>query len=204
MAKEFSRRQLFRLGPRLVTEIHKEKYKQEEPAPLRPPGGLADDQKFLDTCERCHACHDACPYAVISIFKGAEHGQHELTPYMNPAEEPCRWCKSMDCIQVCPSGALRFNADMPAETPTDSYYQHVAPMAKAQLDQDACMISHGTLCDECNLFCPSHVKSILVIGRTVRLNEESCVGCGLCVAHCPATPRALSLAPLAGQGECRC
>ncbi len=193
MAKEFSRRQLFRLGPKVISEVHKDKQEVEEPIPLRPPGALRDDEGFLKTCERCHACADACPYDAIGVFHGAEHGQHELTPFMNPAEKPCRWCKTMDCVQACPSGALHFNDDKPDDVDPESLFQYVPAMAKIQFHQDACLITRGTLCDECNLFCPTHTKSILVIGRNVRIKEDVCTGCGLCVAHCPATPNALTL-----------
>ena len=194
MAKRaFSRRQLFRMGPRALAELKQESEGHEEPDPLRPPGACKDDAQFLSSCERCHACADACPYAAINIFKGPDHGQHESTPYMNPAESPCRWCKTMDCIQACPSDALQFNVDKPAAVEPQDLYRYVDPIAKVSIDHNKCMLSQGTLCDECNLFCPSHTKSILVLGRSVRLNEESCTGCGLCVAHCPATPNAITL-----------
>jgi ferredoxin len=36
-----------------------------------------------------------------------------------------------------------------------------------------------------------------MVGRYPRLDEDACVGCGLCAYHCEATPTAISITPFA-------
>ena len=195
MVKKLSRRQLFSLGPRVITHGRQVSDDLRE-QPIRPPGANRDQRAFLDTCERCHQCADACPFDAVFVLEGPEHGEHEHTPYMKPMSRACRWCKDMPCVQACPSDALAFHAEMPANTDAQEYYQYVDPIAKIDVKQSHCMLSQGVLCDECSLFCPSHTKSILVLGRNVRVKEDACTGCGLCSVHCPATPNAISVIPL--------
>jgi len=179
----FNRRQLFRLK---VNDLHRELGKVLAPAPNeeepeevlfpRPPGAIEDEQEFLKTCERCHACADVCPYEAISAY-GPTMGKREGTPFINPAEAPCHWCVDMPCVEACPSGALQ---------------EPVKPIARITLDFDRCLVSQNTLCDTCSYRCPTHIHAIKMINRRPVLDEEKCTGCGMCVYHCEAEPTAFS------------
>ena len=73
MAKEFSRRNLFRLRLGDLSDLARDTLSQksegntpmEETAYIRPPGAARDDSLFLQKCDRCKLCSEACPYGVI-------------------------------------------------------------------------------------------------------------------------------------------
>ena len=132
---EFNRRQLFKLR---LSDLTREVGKtvapdsdggEQEPRCPRPPGALPDNEMFLATCERCHACAGVCPHDAIQQF-GPASGRLEGTPFLDPASTPCRWCEDMPCIEACPSGALARQAE-----------EHVRPIAKVSLDLDRCLNS---------------------------------------------------------------
>ena len=148
---------------------------------MRPPGALADEEVFLATCQRCGKCAEACPYGVIELL-GPAAGRAEGTPVLEPAENPCRWCDSMDCVNACPSGALSLESDGNAR-----------PIGKATLHLDRCLTSQGILCDECAAVCPASVRAIRMVGRQPQLDEEVCVGCGLCAHYCASEPVAIDI-----------
>lgn len=187
MPQKFTRRQFLRLGLfdhlNLVRDANNPEYSQSELSPIRPPGALKDDEEFLAACDRCQKCSDACPYDVISHL-GPMAGKGEGTPFLDPEKTPCRWCPTMDCINACPSGALSFDDD-----------GSVDPIGKAVLDLNLCLTQQGILCDDCVTVCPSNIKAIEMVNRTPQINPDKCVGCGLCVHYCAATPVAISVAP---------
>jgi ferredoxin-type protein NapG len=182
----FNRRQLFRfrLGDlsREIGRTLRDPEQDEEAVPfVRPPGALPEEEAFLSSCERCHACAEACPYTVIRQF-GPAFGPMEGTPFLDPATTPCHWCEDMPCIKACPSGALHQKEDIP-----------VPPIAKVALNLNQCLNTQGILCDTCSFRCPSHIKAIRMVQRMPVLDEERCTGCGLCITHCEADSSAFSL-----------
>ncbi len=184
MDNKITRRQFFKLKPYDMVNLIRTTDNTKEVFFLRPPGALKNEEQFLSTCERCHACSDACPYDVIQHF-GPASGQSEKTPFINPSQTPCHWCKTMDCIQACPSGALTFG---PEET--------VAPIGKAVLNRETCLTEEGILCDRCATTCPSHINAITMVERKPHLDKDLCVGCGLCVFYCESTPASLKIEAL--------
>ena len=188
MGDKFSRRNLFRLRVRdLATawgEASKELKKGVQPNTfLRPPGALEDESLFLETCTRCHACMNACPFDIIQIT-GPLTGDAEGTPVLKLNQNPCHWCSTMDCIHACPSDAL----SMPDNG-------NVKAIGKVWLEQDACLNTDGIFCDTCVMYCPSDVQAIKMKNNFPSLDENACVGCGLCVYYCEATPKALHWYP---------
>ncbi|MFK5921270.1 MAG: hypothetical protein QM496_03770 [Verrucomicrobiota bacterium] len=207
MSSNFSRRQLFklRLGDvgNLVRQARQslvEKNTEDEspaaesPAEniniIRPPGALSPDSDFLATCERCHACADACPHeGVIQTF-GPSHGANEGSPFLTPGEAPCRWCFDTPCISACPSDALQIPK-------TDSHEaKPLAAIAAAVLDLDSCLNNQGTICDTCALMCPPHIKAIKMISRQPHIDVELCTGCGMCAYYCESEPGSITIVPL--------
>ena len=184
MSEKFSRRNLFRLRIRDMAsawgEASKEIGKSIAPKKrLRPPGAIPDDASFLETCTRCHACADACPFGIIHIL-GPLAGEGEGTPVLKLTQDPCHWCSTMDCIHACPSGALSIPED--GKTP---------PIGKVWLDREQCLNAEDMYCDTCVMYCPSDVRAITMGERFPELDESACVGCGLCVFHCQSDPKAL-------------
>jgi len=192
MTDEITRRQFWRLPPsKLLGSLLTGRGLREgaEAEPIRPPGAAAPDSAFLDRCERCGACAEACPHDVIALL-GPEGGIAEGTPILDPAGGPCRWCPEWDCIAACPSGAL---ALAEGESP--------APIALARLDPGACLVGQGILCDVCLYRCPSTIRAVRLVGRQPRIDAAACVGCGLCSYYCAAEPSAIAVLPLGGDGR---
>ncbi len=175
MSNALSRRQLFRVKLKDLRTL----VKRPDLAPIRPPGAL-DEDAFAQTCERCHACAEACPHDVIH-WLGPSAGHLEGTPVLNPETVPCHWCEGLPCTAACPSEALSQDS--------------VRPIGKVQLNLDECLNSHGILCDTCSLICPDNSKAIKMINRTPVLDEDQCVGCGLCRYHCESDGQPLTFLP---------
>ena len=176
-----SRRQLFRLRPaKLLSMAFDKTDSAKKKVFFRPPGALPEVQ-FLSACERCGSCAKACPHDVI--FKlGPETGNTENTPYLDPRESPCHWCTSFDCIQACPSGALLKLED-----------QQPKAIGKAVVDMSSCLISAGTICDECRTVCPAELKAIKIFDRQIHIDTDICSGCGLCSYYCDNAGAAISI-----------
>ncbi len=188
MSAKITRRQLFRLRlsdlPELVFEKEQEERQETTKKIIRPPGALMNEAEFLALCEGCPKCTEACPYEAI-FHLGPAAGGREGTPALEPNKNACRWCPDMPCIDACPTGAL-------ASSPE----KEIAPIGKAMLDLETCLAAEGILCDRCAVTCPSDIKAITMRNRMPVLDEEKCVGCGLCVLYCESTPVSLKIVPV--------
>lgn len=182
MSTHLSRRQLFKIRLGDLRALVNERDDEGEVQFYRPPGAVKEET-FLQNCERCHACADACPYEVIHVF-GPASGPLEGTPQLTPDTDPCRWCPTMPCIEACPSGAL-----------SKSKSTTVAPIAKVHLNLDECLTSEGVLCDTCSVFCPAEIKAIRMVNRSPVIDSERCVGCGMCAFYCESDKQPLTLQP---------
>ncbi len=146
---------------------------------LRPPGAAPEDD-LLALCERCGKCREACPHDVI-LPLGPAYGDAEGTPALLPRDGPCRLCDGLPCAAACPSGALKVVALSEVR------------MGTARLAADRCWAVMGQPCDYCVQACPLEEKALSWDGDRPVVSEEACVGCGLCVHFCTATPPALSI-----------
>jgi len=151
------------------------------PGFLRPPGARPED-KFLELCERCTDCRDACPYTVI-LHLGPAYGEAEGTPAILPQDDACRLCADLPCISACPSGALQ---PVPREE---------VNMGLARLDPLLCLAVQGEGCDSCVGSCPLGEKALRWAVDRPEILAAGCTGCGMCVEICPARPRALTVDP---------
>ena len=153
--------------------------------PIRPPGAL-EESLFLQACSRCHHCVEACPEGAI--FKaGPQHGpQIELTPIMEVSTRPCIMCEDVPCAAACPSGALEKLG-----------HGRDIRIGTAAVLANLCLNMRGEACDACLHVCPVGAEAIHVGEDKVPIVEaEHCTGCGQCVTHCRAYPRALVVRPL--------
>ena len=167
---------------------------------IRPPGAGPD---FLARCIRCGKCMEACPYDSIQFFD-LTAGALVYTPYINPLKTPCYLCqqrgpdgkdrplgKYLRCGEACPTGALRrivndkeVLANVPVEFKT----------ATAVLNRDLCLAWQYDSCGECYYNCPLKDKAMLdrppdfqIAGTGIRphVNQDHCIGCGMCNFVCP-------------------
>lgn len=160
--------------------------KERLPAFLRPPGAGPED-RFLAACERCGACREACPYEVI-LPLGPAYGDAAGTPGILPRGGACRLCDGLPCAAACPSGALR---PVPREE---------VRMGTARLLAERCWSVQGQPCDYCVKECPLGPSVLRFEGRRPHVNEQACVGCGMCVYICTAERPALEVRPAASRG----
>ncbi len=151
---------------------------------LRPPGAI-EERAFLETCERCGLCVEACP--ANAIFASVALGDDALsgTPVIDPNRAACVVCDGLDCMHVCPSGALKL-------VPQASAIR----MGLAIVDKEACVRSQGEDCTICTDQCPMGESALRVsrVGPPIVV-DGGCVGCGVCQNRCPVTPKAIVVRP---------
>jgi Fe-S-cluster-containing hydrogenase component 2 len=72
-------------------------------------------------------------------------------------------------------------------------------MGTAQFDPAHCWVARGQPCDYCVQECPiintDGEKALRWRGNRPEVNEEACVGCGLCVHICTGSEPALRIEP---------
>jgi ferredoxin-type protein NapG len=149
---------------------------------LRPPGALPE-QRFLDTCSRCGDCVRVCPAQCIKIDSLGERGGG--APFIDVTVMPCVVCEGLQCMHVCPTGAL-------------------APIPLGEIDMgtavwrpETCVRSQGEPCTICIDRCPVGAVAIELIGNDVQVHPEGCIGCGVCQYYCPTTPKSIVVIPRA-------
>ena len=150
--------------------------------PLLPPGAQPEG-RFASLCVKCGKCMQACPYQALrpaSSWAGALAG----APSIDAREQACRLCADFPCIAACPTGALS-----EVESKRD------VRMGIAVIDEETCLSFEGMRCEVCYRACPLIDEAITIDyrkreGDTLHavfapiIDEEKCVGCGLCVERC--------------------
>lgn len=150
--------------------------------PLFPPGAWSEDD-FAAKCIRCGKCFEACPYQAIHAA-GSDAGAMIGAPSIDAREQACRLCADFPCIEACPTGALS-----PVESKAD------VRMGTAVINEETCLSFMGMRCEVCYRACPLIDEAITIDYRQREgdalhavfapiINEDSCVGCGLCVERC--------------------
>ncbi len=150
------------------------------PAPLRPPGALAEDD-FAARCIRCGRCIEVCPYRALRPA-GARLGLEAGTPFVSPREAPCHLC--MRCPPACPTGALE-----PLREPGR------VRMGLAVVDRDRCYAHLGIVCRSCVDACPLGAAAIRQDEDLRPVVTDGCAGCGVCEFRCPAEGSAIRVRP---------
>ena len=137
---------------------------------LRPPGAV-DERSFTGRCIRCGRCAEVCPYRSI-VPLDARDGVNAGTPLIRAEEVPCYLC--MECVAVCPTGALQ-RIEL-AET----------RMGTAVIDPHTCVAwTEETLCRTCYSVCPLRDAAIHLTEFKPHVDPDRCAGCGICAHACP-------------------
>jgi ferredoxin-type protein NapG len=148
---------------------------------LRPPGAL-DEPMFLAKCSRCGDCVRACPADAIKIVPDVGNG----APFIDANIAPCVVCTTLECMMVCPTGALE---------PTPIKF---IDMGTARWRPETCVRTRGEDCRICVDECPiGEVAISLDAEGSVRVHENGCVGCGVCQHRCPTSPKSIVVEPKA-------
>jgi ferredoxin len=177
------------LGSKLLFNVRLEgSRKIFNPALIRPPGSLAEDE-FLARCIRCGECMKVCPTAAIqpTSLEGGIEGV--WTPVLNMSIGYCDYECNL-CSQVCPTHAIR-QIDVPEK--------QKIKIGLAHFDRDRCLPwAYSRTCIVCEEHCPTPKKAIWfeeaqvhnLAGETLtvkqpRVDPDLCTGCGICEAKCP-------------------
>jgi ferredoxin-type protein NapG/ferredoxin-type protein NapH len=145
---------------------------------IRPPGAL-NESEFLATCARCGKCAQVCPLKAIIMGKG-DKGVSIGTPYIEPRQAACDLC--MDCIPVCPTGALR------------PVTKEKVRMGTAEINRDTCLAWQGDECKICYTSCPFYNQAIkLEDYKKPVIDTQVCVGCGICERVCITGPASITV-----------
>ncbi len=154
---------------------------------IRPPG-VQGEGRFLDRCIRCGNCMKVCitnglqPTLLQSGISGI------WTPQLMPEIGYCEYQCTL-CGNVCPTGAI------PKLTLSQ---KKRAILGLAVVDRSICLPwSKGSECLVCEEHCPVANKAIkkekVSTGdKTLygpRVENSSCIGCGICQHKCPVRPR---------------
>lgn len=152
---------------------------------VRPPGAQSE-LAFVASCTRCGECVSACPVRAVLVV-GSDGGLATGTPYLDLAHRACIACPDMPCARACPTGALT--------VPSDGWAG--VRLAAVELIPERCVTFAGTPCGVCAEACPVGEAALAIDeGGHPILRREGCVGCGVCVRACIATPSAFLLTPL--------
>ena len=141
-------------------------YKRE--LPLRPPWSQ-DEDVFVELCDRCDKCIQACHSKVIHRGSGG-------FPEMNFSNAGCDFCEA--CARSCPTQAIQFMTSN----------QDMAWTYKATIN-NSCFSERGIVCRSCGEVCEMRaIRFKLVVGGLahIEFNTSDCNGCGECVSICPA------------------
>lgn len=134
--------------------------------PRRPPWAIAE-RPFIQTCDHCGKCIEACPEHILICGRGNY-------PEVDFTRGGCTFCGK--CSQACKPGGLRS---------PDNHPWHLKAFIA-----ETCLTNGGKECNECGDSCPERAISFRQqVGNTSVpiLEEMLCTGCGTCVSACPAS-----------------
>lgn len=152
---------------------------------VRPPGAI-DEAYFNLLCVRCGICLEVCPTGTI-VLTGFEDGLAAAnSPKIDPLIGPCEFYRGrceerMRCTHHCPTGALK------------QVDRQQVKIGTVGFDRDHCLAHQGQECVVCSEMCP--VIGAITVTEDLKplFHLPKCVGCGICVYSCPASPKALTL-----------
>ena len=145
--------------------------------------GVTNKISFLQQCQGCGLCQDACPIPCITYLE-LEPGAR--VPFIQPVKDPCIMCDDLPCSQVCPNEAL-----------AAPHWSEIK-MGLALLSPEKCICFDGRHCDVCVRSRPENCQALTWDDeiRAPLIDISKCSGCGVCASVCPAQEKAISILPL--------
>jgi len=199
MAEEFDkvRREFLKQSVLSVGKTVYEYYEQQKDTPaaavpsvppvkvrvdwLRPPGAV-EEARFLERCTKCGDCLPACPYG--SIKKDPATGY----PVLFANESPCYLCDDFPCIAACETEAL---------LPVGSRAE--VRMGVAVVSRADCTADQG--CRFCLAKCPVEALSVDFTDPYPVVDQQKCVGCGICEQVCSGVNDRIAIKAISGRFE---
>ncbi|MFT5172648.1 MAG: ferredoxin-type protein NapG [Gammaproteobacteria bacterium] len=153
---------------------------------IRPPFALQEID-FLLACTRCDGCIDACPHHVVFALPNRLGAAFAGTPALDLLNHGCHLCDAWPCVAACAPGALRLG-----QQDADGAVRIVPKLAVARIDTDHCLPYMGPECGACAGSCPIP-EALHFNAERPEIDEQRCVGCGLCRQSCIVEPKAVTL-----------
>ena len=183
---------LFSHPSRAAVDIALANLPEGETLPILPPGAK-NLIHYTSRCIGCHACVASCPVGIIT----AKDDLHPRLDYNGAAAAACQF-NCVECGRVCPTKAItRLSLDE----------KHRTRVALSTLYFERCVVNtKHEFCGACAEVCPTGALTMVAysesgipfLTRPV-YDERYCIGCGACLAACPAEPRAFTLAAVSEQ-----
>lgn len=155
---------------------------------IRPPFALPEAD-FLTLCTRCDACIEACEYGVVFKLSGAVGPLAAFTPALDLMNRGCHLCADWPCVTSCDAGALIIASDN-----EDTVVLPV--LARIWVDKDLCLSYQEQSCGVCIDVCPVRDLRCSTESR-LSIDQELCLGCGMCREACIGKPKAIHIQSLA-------
>ena len=152
-------------------------------AVIRPPAALEEDD-FVNRCIRCGNCMKVCITNGLQPVMLQAGPAAIWTPHLVPETGYCEYRCTL-CGRACPTGAI------PA---ISQERKMTVRLGLAEIDRSICLPwASGTECLVCQEHCPVSDKAIRLNtygGGPAKpyIEEELCVGCGICQNKCPVRP----------------
>jgi ferredoxin len=152
------------------------------PLPILPPGAKSLDH-YRARCSGCQACAAACPAGIIKPRAPLP------LPRLDYTDAGCQF-NCVECGKVCPTGAI---------SPLSLEEKKLTRIALSSLRFEHCVVNtNHESCGACAEVCPTGAVTMVpydepgipYLTRPV-LDDRYCIGCGACLAACPARPKAL-------------
>ncbi len=190
--REFLKQSVLSVGKTVYEYYEQQKETPADPAPkeppvkvrvdwLRPPGAV-EEELFLDRCTKCGDCLPACPYASIKNDLATGY------PVIFANESPCHLCDDFPCIAACETEAL-----LPVGDRTE------VRMGVAVVSRADCTADQG--CRFCLAKCPVGALSVDFIEPYPVVDQEKCVGCGICEQVCSGVNDHIAIRVISGRFE---
>ena len=131
---------------------------------IRAPWTKAEEL-FVEMCNRCGACIDACPQQILKPGSGK-------FPVVDFTDVGCDFCQK--CVDACKYDAFIHTLEKPWGNKVNI--------------RDNCLSKIGVICQSCSEVCEHDVIEFkLEMGGvpSIGLNLKNCNGCGECVSICP-------------------
>jgi ferredoxin-type protein NapG len=194
------RRQFFRKGFRNAAKVAisaaDQHAAQKASNWLRPPFAIGE-LDFLLKCTRCDACIEACPHQVIFPLPEARGVTVAGTPALDLLNKGCHLCSDWPCVNACDTGALQllFNVDDERSEPLGEPQPRVLEpgdrLSNVSVDTTLCLPYLGPECGACRDSCP--VSALNWEGNKPVIDQNTCVGCGLCREACITEPKSIAI-----------
>ncbi|MGI9273327.1 MAG: ferredoxin-type protein NapF [Endozoicomonas sp.] len=139
---------------------------KQQTLPARPPWSLSEET-FIDRCERCDLCINACQTGLLIKGSGG-------FPEADFTRAACSFCEA--CISACPKQLMKKNGQKPWP---------LLPVIKSN-----CLAQNKIHCRTCAEMCDSDAISFrLALGNVAQpvIDHSACTVCAECVASCPVS-----------------